>query len=258
MSLLPTALRGAIAAAALLAGLSAASAQTAPAFSPEQKSAIEGIVRDYLLKNPEVMVEVMGELERRQTAAQKQAQESALKTAQETLYASPHDIVLGNPKGDVTLVEFFDYNCGYCKRAAEDVQALIKADPKLKVVIKDFPVLGPGSVEAARVAVAAKPLLGAKAGEFHLKLLGTRGPIDGARALAVARDLGADAAKLRAAMESPEVSQVIAQTVELGDKLSLTGTPAWIIGDNVIFGAVGEERLRDAVKNVRSCGVTEC
>src|SRR5215203_860947 len=129
--------------------------QTQLAFNDQQQRAIEQIVKDYLLKNPEVLQEAMTELERRQQDAQKTAQATALKDEREKLL-SPRNNVVGNPSGDVTLVEFFDYNCGYCKRALGDLKTLMKADPKLRVVLRDLPVLGPESVEASRVALAVK------------------------------------------------------------------------------------------------------
>ena len=133
----------------------AATAQT-PTFSDPQRQAIGEIVREYLMKNPEVLTEVIAELEKRQAEAQQCIQSGALKETHESLLNSPHSLVVGNPSGDVTLVEFFDYNCGYCKKALSDVRTLAKSDPKLRIVLKDFPVLGPDSVEASRVGLAVK------------------------------------------------------------------------------------------------------
>jgi len=126
-------------------------AQTASApFTDAQRSAIEGIIKDYLIKNPEVLQDALAEAEKRQVETQRLAQASALKEARDLLVNGKHDVVGGNAAGDITLVEFFDYNCGYCRKALGDVQALIKSDPKLRVVIKDFPVLGPESLEASQ------------------------------------------------------------------------------------------------------------
>ena len=177
-------------AAALLSTLAlSAVGQAQSTFDAQQRQAIEQIVKDYLVKHPEVLQEAIAELERRQQEAQKSAQATALNEERETLVNSPHGALVGNASGDVTLVEFFDYNCGYCKRALADLKILMKADPKLRVVLKDFPVLGPESVEASRVALAVKQQIkGDKLFEYHTKLLETRGPVNGARALAVARD----------------------------------------------------------------------
>jgi protein-disulfide isomerase len=250
---------GAVALVGAMAVAPAAQAQNASVFNDQQKQAIGEIVRDYLLKNPEILTEVMSELEKRQTEAQRVAQAAALKETRETLLNAPHSFVAGNPKGDVTLVEFFDYNCGYCKRALSDVRTLVKADPKLRVVLKDFPVLGPDSVEASRVALAVKnQLQGDKLFDYHVKVLETRGRVNGERAMAVAKEMGLDMARLQKDMDSPTVRSALQENVSLGDKLGLSGTPAFIIGDEVIAGAVGLDPLRQVVAGVRECGKATC
>jgi len=233
--------------------------QAQSTFDPQQRQAIEQIVKDYLLKNPEVLQEAMTELERRQQEAQKTAQATALKDEREKLLNAPRNNVVGNLSGDVTLVEFFDYNCGYCKRALGDLKALMKADPKLRVVLKDFPVLGPESVEASRVALAVRQQIqGDRLFEYHTKLLETRGPVNGARALAVAREMGLDVERLKTKMDSPEVRAAVQENVGLGDKLGLSGTPAFVVGDSVVSGAVGADPLRQAISSVRQCGKAMC
>lgn len=195
--------------AAVPASAQDATQSAAPASAPftdAQRAGIESIVKDYLIKHPEVLQEALAEAEKQQAETQRLAQSAALKEAREALINGPHDVVAGNPTGDVTLVEFFDYNCGYCRKALIDVQTLIKTDPKLRVVIKDFPVLGPESLEASQVAVAVRQQLkGDKLFEFHQKLLETKGRVNGARAIQVAKDLGADTVKLQKDMASPEV-----------------------------------------------------
>jgi protein-disulfide isomerase len=132
---------------------SAASAQT---FSPDQRGEIEKIIREYLLSNPELLQEVIAEMEKRQASADAEKHRTAVKEHRETIFNSPRHVTVGNPQGDVTMVEFFDYNCGYCKRAMTDMLDLMKADTKLRVVLKEFPVLGEGSTQAAQVAVAVR------------------------------------------------------------------------------------------------------
>ena len=242
---------------ALAALSTAAPAQTS--FTDQQKQAIGEIVKEYLIKNPEVLQEAIAELERRQQEAQKVAQASALSQSRDALLNSPGDYTAGNPSGDVTVVEFFDYNCGYCKRALTALQALMKADPKIRVVLKDFPVLGPESVEASRVALAAKKQLkGEKTFEYHMKLMETRGRINGERAIALAKEMGVDVARLQKDMEAPEVKTTLQENVSLGDKLGLSGTPAFVIGNEVISGAVGLEPMRRTVAGVRQCGKAVC
>jgi Protein-disulfide isomerase len=157
---------------------------SAQSFSDSQRGDIETIVRNYLLAHPEVLEEAMAELNKRQTAAEAEKQKASVATNAETIFNSPRGVVLGNKDGDVTFVEFFDYNCGYCKRAMADMLDLMKSDPKLKVVLKEFPVLSQGSVEAAQVAVAVRMQDpgGKKYLDFHQKLLGGRGAADKARA----------------------------------------------------------------------------
>jgi protein-disulfide isomerase len=237
---------------------SAASAQTAT-FNDQQRQAIGEIVRDYLMKNPEVLQEVIGELEKRQADAQRVAQTGALKETRQAVLNAPHSFVVGNPTGDVTLVEFFDYNCGYCKRALSDVRTLAKSDPKLRIVLKDFPVLGPDSVEASRVALAARNQLpNEKLLDYHVKLMDSRGRVNGDRALAVAKEMGLDMTRLKNDVDSPEIRAALQENAGLGDKLGLTGTPAFIIGDEVISGAVGLDPLKQVVASVRQCGKAAC
>ena len=155
-------------------------------------------------------------------------------------------MVLGNPQGNVTVVEFFDYNCGFCKRALPDMMTLLKTNPNLKFVLKEFPVLGPGSVEAAHVAVAARMQdpTGKKYIEFHQKLLGGRGPADKARALAVAKEVGFDMTRLEKDMNSDEVKTTIDEDMKLADSLGVSGTPTYVVGDEVVVGAVGLDELK--------------
>ncbi len=151
------------------------------------------------------------------------------------------------------MVEFFDYNCGFCKRALSDMLDLLKNDPNLKFVLKEFPVLGEGSVEAAHVAVAARmqDTTGKKYIEFHQKLLGGRGPADKARALAVAKDVGFDMTRIQKDMDSDEVKKTIDEDMKLADALGVNGTPSYVVGDELVVGAVGLDELRDKIKAER-------
>jgi protein-disulfide isomerase len=237
---------------ALAFGLSAVPAG-AQNFSEPQRTEIEKIVRDYLLAHPEVLQEAMAELEKKQQVAEAEKARSAIKNHSDALFNSPRQVVLGNPQGDVTFVEFFDYNCGYCKRALTDMTTLLGNDPKLKVVLKEFPVLGPGSVEAAQVAVAVRmqDKTGKKYLEFHQKLLGGRGQADKARALAAAKDVGLDVARLEKDMKSDEVSKTIEESMKLAEALGLNGTPSYVIGSDVVIGAVGLPALTQKIQAAR-------
>jgi protein-disulfide isomerase len=255
---LPVLSAGAAALAVILAA-GPAPAQQAPVFTDQQKAAIGDLVKEYLLKNPEILQDVMAELEKRQKEAERVTQKQAISELQETLKGATKNIVLGNPNGDVTLVEFFDYNCGYCKRALSDIRELLKTDPKLRYIIRDFPVLGPDSIEASMVAVAAKnQLKPEKYWEFHQKLLESKGRVGKERALQVAKEVGVDEKKLAKDMESPEVRATIEEAMKVGDALKLQGTPAFVIGDEMVFGAVGYEPLKSAISSIRQCGKSTC
>ena len=228
-------------------------------FTPAQQNEIRSLIKDYLIKNPEILQEAMSELEKRQADNEKAAQSKALAEWMPVLLKSGRSTVLGNPKGDVTLIEFFDYNCGYCKRALSDLQKLTDADKNLRIIIRDFPVLGPDSVEAAMVGVAARQQLsGAKYMDFHVKLLESKGRIGKDRAFAVAKELNVDLQKLQKDMDLSETRSILSETMQIGDALRLQGTPAYLIGNEVIFGAVGFDSLKQAVDSTRRCGKAQC
>jgi protein-disulfide isomerase len=238
----------------LLASLLAATALlTAPAsaqtFSDDQRQQIEGIIKDYLMKHPELIQDVMSELDKKQQEADAAKATATIKDNNATLFNSPHQVVLGNPQGKIQVVEFFDYNCGFCKRALPDMMSLLKDNPDIKFVLKEFPVLGEGSVEAAHVAVAARMQdpTGKKYIDFHQKLLGGRGPADKARALAVAKDVGFDMTRLEKDMNSDEVKTTIDEDMKLADALGVNGTPSYVIGDELVVGAVGLDALKEKI-----------
>ena len=237
-----------IATAALLATPALAPAQ-AQTFTADQRQEIGAIVKEYLLAHPEVMQDVMAEMEKSQQAAETEKHRAAVAENKATLFSSPHQVVLGNPQGNVTMVEFFDYNCGFCKRAMSDMFDLIKTDSNLKFVLKEFPVLGEGSVEAARVAVAARmqDTTGKKYVEFHQKLLGARGAADKMRALAVAKEVGFDMARIEKDMNSDEVKKTIDENLKLAEALGVNGTPSYVVGEEVVIGAVGIDTLREKI-----------
>jgi protein-disulfide isomerase len=240
-------------AAALAIAVVAALPARAQSFSDAQRGEIERIVKDYLVAHPEVLQDVMSELEKRQTAAKAEQQTTGVREHKEVLFNSSHQVTLGNPHGDVTMVEFFDYNCGYCKRALGDMLQLLKTDPNLKVVLKEYPVLGPGSVEAAQVAVAARmqDKTGKKYLEFHQKLLGGHGPADKAHALAAAKEVGFDVARIEKDLGSDEVRETLKENLKVADAIGLDGTPSYIIGSDVVIGAQGYDALKEKVDAAR-------
>jgi protein-disulfide isomerase len=249
-------LAAALVALCLIGAPGAASAQK---FSDEQRSQIESIIKDYLVSHPEVLEEASEELGKRQANAAAEKHQAAVAANSDVIFNSPRSVTLGNKSGDVTFVEFFDYNCGYCKRAMTDMLELMKDDPKLKIVLKEFPVLGPGSVEAAQVAVAVRmqDTTGKKYLDFHQKLMGGRGQADKARALAAAKDAGLDMARLDKDMQSPEVRSTIEENFKLAEAMGMNGTPSYVIGKQVVVGAVGLDALRQKVSLAR-CGKAQC
>ena len=223
-----------------------------------QVAAVREIIRDHLIANPEIVRDAIDELQRKEQEAEAVAQVATISADKDRLFTSSRQVVLGNPQGDVTLVEFFDYNCGYCKRAHADMKRLIEEDKNLRFVLKEFPVLGDGSVEAAHVGAAVNLVAPDKYFAFHDALIAERGQVNGERALAVASDLGMDLAKLRETMSSDEVKETIAEVYDLANKLSLTGTPSYVTPREVVVGAVGYDALKASIEEVRACATTGC
>jgi protein-disulfide isomerase len=250
-------------AAALLAlalALPAAAPARAQTFTGDQRSEIERIIKDYLLSHPELLQEVMGELEKKQATAEAEKHRAAVTEHSASIFTSPRQVTLGNAQGDVTVVEFFDYNCGYCKRAMADMLDLMKNDSKIKFVLKEFPVLGEGSVQAAQVAAAVRmqdKTGGKKYLEFHQKLLSGRGPADKTRALAVAKEIGLDVARIEKDIAGDEVKATLEESFKLAEALGLNGTPSYVVGQDVVVGAVGLGALKEKVNTAR-CGKATC
>jgi protein-disulfide isomerase len=251
-----------LAVAALLcgvpAGLLAAPARAAE-FSPAQRDEIGAVIKDYLIHNPQVLREAIDALNEHDKQVEAQARQDVVADSSGPLFASSLQENIGNPKGGATLVEFFDYNCHFCKGALPDLARLLKEDPNLKLVLKDFPVLGPGSVEAANVASAVRNQLhGDKFWQFHTKLLGSHGPVGKAEALAVAKELGVDMDRLAKDMEAPNANSGILEVAHLADALQITGTPSFVVGQEVVIGAVGYDQLKEKIDSVHKCGHAIC
>jgi len=227
-------------------------------FSPEQKRAIEGIVKDYLVENPEILVEVQTALETK--AAKEEAERTKKLVAEHAkdIYRAPNAPVAGNPNGDITVVEFFDYNCGYCKRGFSEVAKLVEQDKNVRVVFKEFPILRDESEQAAKVALAAR--MQGKYWEVHRDLIQTKGLVNEAVALKVAEAHGLDMAKLKADMASPEVKAELDRVKELANKLGVNGTPHFLVGDQAIGGAPDNlyDVLESHVVELRKTGCAYC
>ena len=230
-----------------------------PATAQEiDRGEIEKIVREYILKNPEIITEALTELERREQEAEEAARREVLTSSADILYNSTRQVVLGNPQGSVTLVEFFDYNCGYCKRAYGDMVRLMDENPDLRVVLKEFPVLGQPSVEAAQVAIAVNSVAPEKYHAFHESLMTRRGQANLASAMEAATGAGISTEDLQAAMATDEAGQTIEEVYSQANRLGLTGTPSYVIGDEVVMGAVGYDQLNTKLSDLKNCGETTC
>jgi protein-disulfide isomerase len=252
----------------ILASAALALVSAYPSIAQTQRGEIEDVVKDYLAKHPEaveqivkryliaepdVLKDALSELIKRGRTASTHADKSAVvKANADLLFNSPHQVVVGNPTGKVTMVEFFDYNCGFCKRALSDTMTLLKGDPNLRIVLKEFPILGPGSVEAARVAIALRMQdpSGEKYLAFHQKVLRARGHADTARAMAAAREVGVDMIRLERDVTSEETQKTLNENIKLARALGISGTPAYVIGDAVIPGAVGAAVLKDKIRTI--------
>lgn len=198
----------------------------AAAFTPEQKTAIQSIVHDYLLNQPEVLIEASQVLQKKQQESQQnEAKGSILKNAKQLITESLS--VAGNPKGNVTVVEFFDYQCGHCKQMKTVLNKLMQAKPNVRVVYKEFPIFGQTSEDAARVALAAA--MQGKYEQVHNALLSTEKHLDKNAALAIAQSVGANMTKLKLDMQSKTVSDALVANRKLAEQLHLMGTPAFIV-----------------------------
>ncbi len=239
-----------------MAGLSTLSqAQT---ISPAQKAEFEALIRTYILENPEILAEAQEALQRKQELALKVRMKRTLEERADLIFASKNQSQIGNPNGDVTVVEFFDYNCPFCKRAMADMDRLLEGDPKLKFVLKELPILSEASVEAHRVSVAVGRLVPDRYSEFHRKLMGGNGQKDGRRALKIVEDMGLDLDKIFEMSKQEDVNDVFREVNGLATSLGMNGTPSYVIGDEVIFGALGYNVLKKKIDNYRKCGSTVC
>jgi protein-disulfide isomerase len=247
-----------LAAPALLIGVLVFPGQTSAADSsspapqssmPKDRASLDQAIHDYLMAHPEVILDALKAAQQQADAQAAEQSRRAIATKHKELVDSPDDLVQGNPKGDVTLVEFFDYRCPYCKQVEPSLDALLKEDGKLRIVYKEFPILGEASVYAAHVALAAKKQ--GKYAEFHRAMMGTKGDIGDETALDVATSLGLDVNRIKADMGAPEIDRLIDKNYALADELNIQGTPAIIVGDKLIPGAVDLDTLRKGIAAAR-------
>ncbi len=213
---------------------------------------VKALVYEAILEKPQIIMEAVRLLEERQQQQQQSAAAAVLETERDRLEKDPNAIVLGNPEGDVTVVEFFDYNCPYCRRVMPQVDTLVEQDPNVRLVYREWPILGEGSVFAARAALAARKQ--GKYEEFHVAMMGMEGRAEEPTVLRIAREVGLNIEQLRRDMDAPEVDEHIQTSMELTRALGFSGTPSFVIGDALIPGFVEADVLIEKVEAAREAG----
>jgi protein-disulfide isomerase len=234
---------------AIAFALSYSGLASAQSLSPDDRGKIERIIHDYLLAHPEVVIEALKAVEAQDNQRQAEASKAAIAAHRRELLDDASDPIGGNAKGDVTIVEFFDYRCPYCKQVEPFVEAILTDDPKLRIVYKEFPILGDASLFATRVAFAA--LKQGKYTQFHVAMMAAKGDITEDVVLKVAGDVGLDLDKIKSELNAPEIEQTIKHNYDLANTLGITGTPGFVIGDMLIPGAVDLAALKQAVAKAR-------
>lgn len=239
----------AIGAMALGATLAIADSSSSSSDLPRDRTGLDQAIHDYLMAHPDVVVDALKAAQQQADAKAAEQSRRTIMSRQKELLDDTDDLVQGNPKGDVTLVEFFDYRCPYCKQVEPSLDALLKEDGKLRIVYKEFPILGEASIYATHVALAAKQQ--GKYAEFHRAMMATKGDISDDTVLNVATSLGLDMTKIKADMAAPAIDKLIDKNYALADALDIQGTPALIIGDTLIPGAVDLDGLRKDIAAAR-------
>lgn len=238
--------------AALAASPLSRVASAADALSEAQKQAVEQQIRQFIMNNPEVMMESLQAYDAKQRDEQEQAAQKAVASNRDALERDANTPVGGNVKGDVTVVEFFDYRCGYCKKVLPSIQELIKSDSSVRLVFKELPILGPDSVTAARAALATWRIAPDKYVPLHVALMEARGELSEARVLEMAKKIGIDSDKLKATMNDPQITAQLERNSALAQTLQIGGTPAFVIGGKLVPGAVDLATLQEMVKAARA------
>lgn len=224
------------------------------AFSPDQESRIKEMIRDYIMQNPDVVLDALQEMERRRRAEAEARQQEVVSQMQDRLFTDPRSVAVGpaDPESGrtVQMVEFFDYQCGYCKRVFPSLMQVLSDDPALRIVFIELPILGPVSTFAARAALASRKQ--DKYFELHQAIMNERGQLSELRVMEIADSIGIDVGKLQADMDDPEVARLINDNLALARDLGITGTPAMVVGKHLVPGAIGLEDLRNLIDETRA------
>ena len=225
-------------------------ADPAPALTPEQSAAVDKLIHDYLMNNPKVLIEALERADAAAKAEEANVARDEIVKRREELDNDPTSPVIGNPKGDITIVEFFDYRCPYCKASAPSIEQLLNDDKGIRLVLKDYPILGKDSVFASRVAlVVAKH---GKYADFYKAMFALKTPVDETATLGVVKEIGLDPAQVKKEMEASDIDVILKHNYELGRSIGADGTPAYVIGDAIFAGALTGEELRGKIAAVRA------
>jgi protein-disulfide isomerase len=245
-------MRALAAAVVVLVGLGGAPGRAAEGtLTLEQTKAIQELIRQYLREHPEVLVEAIQALRSKQEAAEQTKVQNTLQDRRADIERDANSPVGGNPNGNVTVVEFFDYRCGFCKRVHPTIAELLKSDANVRLVYKEFPILGPESMVAARAALAAFKLHPAKYAAYHDALMTVRGNLTPEKVFALAADIGLDPKAIAKRMEEPDIAQIIATNLALAEELGINGTPSFVIGNKVVPGAIDLDAFKKLIAEAR-------
>lgn len=236
----------------LVLGACPANAQDSSGLSPKQVDAVRKVVRDYLMEHPEVMTEALESLREKMRAQAESDAHKMFEARKDEIIHNAEDPVGGNAKGDVTIVQFFDYNCGFCRQTFDALWEAVKADGKVRVVFKEYPILGPESLYAARAALVVKTQMGqSKYDDLHRGLMKVRGRVDEKAVLKVAAEQGLSVDQIKKGVDSPEIDQQLKKVFDLARALEINGTPTFIIGDRMISSALDATTFRQLIDNAR-------
>ncbi|MDR3439359.1 DsbA family protein [Telmatospirillum sp.] len=228
---------------------SASQAQEDQPLSAKQQDAVKKMIHDYIMENPSIIADAIEALRQKEELAADVSAKKAIVERKADIFEDPESPVLGNAKGDVTVVEFFDYRCPYCKAMTDLVLETVKTDGKVRLVMKELPILGPDSVTAARAALAARNQK--KYEEFHRALMKLKGPINDVSVMKTAAEVGLNVEKLKKDMEDDRIDTVLKNNIQLAHALNISGTPGFVIGDQVTPGAMNQQALKQMIDQAR-------
>lgn len=219
---------------------------------PNERDAFHAEIRNYLISNPEVLIEALEVFQTRQAQAQANSERALLSSLSEKLYNTGDDLILGNPEGDITIVEFLDYRCGYCKRAYPEMKTLLENDKNVRLILKEYPILGDASVLASRFAIATRAIGGDQAySDAHDALMELNGNPSQRTLARIAKDIGLDYDEVKNEMNSLHTDQIISNNRQLGQHLQISGTPSFLVSDEILRGYLPYDQMAQLISEIR-------